>query len=188
MLIREKNSPGPAILPFEAQKPNAHPTPYIWWKSGNGTGTPQQIRIRIDVLLPRPPQTFIDARTQGGKGLLRSLLSSQRQAADAVTTWRPARRRCTPYTPGFWWIHFTFNFSLSCRKNENISDTEKVLPTSFNYYHNLIYLLQLENRIFILLELLKPVDLPPWAVFKAVLADVALRQLSYMAPRQLRGR
>jgi len=30
---------------------------------------------------------------------------------------------------------------------------------------------------------LKPVDLPPWAVFKAVLADVALRQLSYMAPR-----
>ena len=77
---------------------------------------------------------------------------------------------------------------VSCRKNENISDTEKVLPTSFNYYHNLIYLLQLENRIFILLELLKPVDLPPWAVFKAVLADVALCQLSYMAPCQLRGR
>jgi len=37
-------------------------------------------------------------------------------------------------------------------------------------------------------ELLKPADLPPWAVFKAVLADVALRQLSYVAPRQLRGR
>ena len=65
---------------------------------------------------------------------------------------------------------------------------EKVLSTSFNYGHNSIYLLQLENRIFILLELLKPVDLPPWAVFKAILADVALRQLSYMAPRQLRGR
>jgi len=161
MLIREKNSPGPAILPFEAQKPNAHPTPYIWWKSGNGTGTPQQIRIRIDVLLPRPPQTFIDARTQGGKGLLRSLLSSQRQVADAVTTWRPARRRCTPYTPGFWWIHFTFNFSLSCRKNENISTRKKSFPppstitiiwfTSFNSKTGYLYSSNYWNRSIYLL-------------------------------------
>ena len=41
-----------------------------------------------------------------------------------------------------------------------------------------------ENRMFVLLELLKPANLSLWVGFKAVLADVAPRQLSYVAPRQ----
>ena len=62
--------------------------------------------------------------------------------------------------------------------------SKKVLQTSFNYCCSLISLLQLENRMFVLLELLKPTNLSPWVGFKAVLADVAPCQLSYVAPRQ----
>ena len=62
--------------------------------------------------------------------------------------------------------------------------SKKVLQTSFNYCCSVISLLQLENRMFVLLELLKPTNLSPWVGFKAVLADVAPCQLSYVAPRQ----
>ena len=41
------------------------------------------------------------------------------------------------------------------------TEMEKVLPTFLNYCHYSICLLQLENRMFVLLELLKPTDLLP---------------------------
>ena len=54
-----------------------------------------------------------------------------------------------------------------------------------NYYHYSIYLPQPENRIFVLLKLLKLADLSPKMVFKVALADLAPRQLSYVEPRRL---
>ena len=74
-------------------------------------------------------------------------------------------------------------YILTCFLGTSIIDIqkEKVLLTSLNYYHIPIYLLQLENTVFVLLELFKLADLFPWMVFQAVLADVALYQLPYMA-------
>ena len=51
-----------------------------------------------------------------------------------------------------------------------------------NYWYRPIYLLQLENRVFILLELLKPTDVPLYAVFHAVIS--LQYQLSYGTRRQ----
>ena len=52
-------------------------------------------------------------------------------------------------------------------RTNGLTKKKRILLTSLNYYHSLIYLLQLENKIF-MLELLKLADLSPWTVFKAV--------------------
>ena len=48
--------------------------------------------------------------------------------------------------------------------------SEKVHSTSLNYYASPIYLCQLDNRIFRLLQLLKPSNLPLWPVLESSFA------------------
>jgi hypothetical protein len=47
-----------------------------------------------------------------------------------------------------------------------------------------LFLPKLENQMFVLLELLKPINLPPYVIFKAGFADVVPRQPADVAPRQ----